>query len=84
MSSVDVHAGLGHDLSGDEALEREIEIARLAMVRCNEGGDKDGTREFKDAMYALIGQRSQQQIGRMDERLPKQWGTPSKSASAKP
>jgi hypothetical protein len=49
----------------DAALEREIETARLAMVRADAAGDREGAREFKDAMYAFIGQRSPQQIERM-------------------
>jgi hypothetical protein len=59
----------------DAALEREIETARLAMVRADAAGDKDGAREFKEAMYALLGQRSPQQIARLEAKLPKKWGT---------
>jgi hypothetical protein len=49
----------------DAALEREIESARLSMVRCDEAGDKEGARQFKDAMYALIADRSDEQKARM-------------------
>jgi hypothetical protein len=49
----------------DAALEREIETARLAMVRADAAGDKDGAREFKETMYAFIARRSRQQIERM-------------------
>jgi hypothetical protein len=59
----------------DAGLEREIESARLTMVQCDSAGDKEGAREFKDAMYALIGQRSQQQRERMEAKLPKKLGS---------
>lgn len=60
----------------DAALEREIETARLAMVRADAAGDREGARDFKNAMYSLIEQRSPQQRIRMEERLPKPWGMP--------
>jgi hypothetical protein len=59
----------------DAGREREIETARRAMVQCDEAGDKEGAREFKERMYALIGERSQQQRERMEAKLPKPWGT---------
>jgi hypothetical protein len=59
----------------DAALEREIESARLSMVRCDEAGDKDGAREYQEHMYALIYQRSPEQVARMAERLPKKRGS---------
>jgi hypothetical protein len=55
------------------AREREIETARRAMVKAWDAGDIDGAREFQKIMYALIGERTPEQIAYMEARLPEPW-----------
>lgn len=66
--SVPVHHLTQADI--DAALEREIETARLAMMNAK---DRDLARAGASTMAALIQQRSEAQIARMEARLPEPW-----------
>jgi hypothetical protein len=54
----------------DAALEREIASAYLAAVNC---ADPDLARAGFAAMTTLISQRSDDQVKRMEARLPQPW-----------
>jgi hypothetical protein len=53
----------------DAALEREIETAHRAYLRAVEIDDTPSVRECFDAMSALCGQRSLEQIARMEAKI---------------
>jgi len=57
----------------DAALEREIETAHRAYLRAVELEDTPAIRECFDAMSALCEQRSDEQVARMEARLPEPW-----------
>lgn len=57
-------------LSDDEALELEIETARLAAMNAR---DPEIARAGFKAMAELIAMRSPTQIARMEARLPRPW-----------
>lgn len=56
----------------DAGLERQIATAYLAAVNAV---DPDLARAGFQAMGELIAQRSPQQVARMEERLPRPWGS---------
>lgn len=59
----------------DADLEREIETWRLSMTRAATDGDIETAREYEAVMRRCIGNRSPQQIERMEAKLPKKWGS---------
>jgi hypothetical protein len=69
--AVDTAAGGALPLSDDEALELEIETARLAATNAK---DPEIARAGFEAMAALVAMRSPEQIERMEAKLPKPWG----------
>lgn len=57
----------------DAALEREIETAHRAYLRAVELDDTPSIRECFDLMAVLCERRSDEQIARMEARLPEPW-----------
>jgi hypothetical protein len=69
-TAVDTSVGRALPLSEDEALELEIETARLAATHAT---DPEIARAGFKAMGELIAMRSPAQISRMEARLPEPW-----------